>query len=376
MGVIRGMWREDFAIQPDIGHEYLCFCVASLLCVLSISLVGTIKTYDADETIFGAEQHIISGCGMVNVHNATGPGFSDGSWGDEEVCTPDTGIPPPPPVYSIIFIMDAPRIYMGHPSRICLTQTVPVAGTCVSVEKMVYSVVAFMLLSGTCCIITGLRFEPRPPHILAYPRGNQVEYFTLGLVIHRLEQWNKAAHPVFPPGITSAAVSLFIVHGLITFVTWMKCLGTGESQEQGWFMAMFVWSIVTVFGEAAFAILGKLPNGADCGTCMVVTFGAFLIVLSGIGVIATTMNDTQVLVLSWMPQSYLWGIPAGPGFTVKRPIRKEELAPLLRSRLILILLPSRIWRALHESVNFVHDPEKQYKSLSVAPRPGGLWGIE
>ena len=33
---------------------------------------------------------------------------------------------------------------------------------------------------------------------------------------------------------------------------------------------------------------------------------------------------------------------------------------------------SRIWRALHESVNFVHDPEKQYKSLSVAHRPGEI----
>ena len=64
-------------------------------------------------------------------------------------------------------------------------------------------------------------------------------------------------------------------------------------------------------------------------------------------------------------------VPAGPGFTVKRPIRKEGLAPLLHSRLILLLLASRIWRALHESVNFVHDPEKQYKSLSVAHRPGG-----
>ena len=64
-------------------------------------------------------------------------------------------------------------------------------------------------------------------------------------------------------------------------------------------------------------------------------------------------------------------IPAGPGFTVKRPIRKEEVPPLLHSRLILLLLASRIWRALHESVNFVHDPEKQYKSLSVAHRPGG-----
>ena len=36
------------------------------------------------------------------------------------------------------------------------------------------------------------------------------------------------------------------------------------------------------------------------------------------------------------------------------------------------VLASRIWRALHESVNFVHDPEKQYKSLSVAHKPGGL----
>eukprot|EP01048_Picozoa_sp_COSAG05_P018875 COSAG05_NODE_2844_length_2580_cov_32.166062_2_plen_92_part_00 len=53
-------------------------------------------------------------------------------------------------------------------------------------------------------------------------------------------------------------------------------------------------------------------------------------------------------------------IPAGPGFTVKRPIRKEVLGPLLHSRLILVLLAGRIWRALHESVNFVHDPEKQY----------------
>ena len=63
--------------------------------------------------------------------------------------------------------------------------------------------------------------------------------------------------------------------------------------------------------------------------------------------------------------------PTGPGFTVKRPIRKEVISPLLHSRLILLLLASRIWRALHESVNFVHDPEKQYKSLSVAHRPGG-----
>ena len=64
-------------------------------------------------------------------------------------------------------------------------------------------------------------------------------------------------------------------------------------------------------------------------------------------------------------------VPAGPGFSVKRPIRKEDPGPLLHSRLILVLLASRIWRALHESVNFVHDPEKQYKSLSVAHRPGG-----
>ena len=63
--------------------------------------------------------------------------------------------------------------------------------------------------------------------------------------------------------------------------------------------------------------------------------------------------------------------PAGPGFTVKRPIRKEYLGTPLHSLLILVLLASRIWRALHESVNFVHDPEKQYKSLSVAHRPGG-----
>eukprot|EP01048_Picozoa_sp_COSAG05_P014307 COSAG05_NODE_1608_length_4413_cov_6.524108_1_plen_184_part_00 len=46
-------------------------------------------------------------------------------------------------------------------------------------------------------------------------------------------------------------------------------------------------------------------------------------------------------------------------------------ATLLQSRLILVLLASRIWRALHEYVKFVHDPETQYKSLSVAHRPGG-----
>ena len=53
-------------------------------------------------------------------------------------------------------------------------------------------------------------------------------------------------------------------------------------------------------------------------------------------------------------------LPAGPGFPVKRPIRKEVLGPLLHSRLILVLLAGRIWRALHESINFIHDPEKQY----------------
>eukprot|EP01048_Picozoa_sp_COSAG05_P016439 COSAG05_NODE_2113_length_3545_cov_82.901335_2_plen_355_part_00 len=57
--------------------------------------------------------------------------------------------------------------------------------------------------------------------------------------------------------------------------------------------------------------------------------------------------------------------PAGAGFHVKRPIRKGVLGPLLHSRLILVLLANRIWRALHGSVNFVHDPETQYKSLSV-----------
>ena len=79
----------------------------------------------------------------------------------------------------------------------------------------------------------------------------------------------------------------------------------------------------------------------------------------------TRSTDLQKMVIS--------STPAGPGFTVKRPIRKEEVLvpPLLHSRLILLLLASRIWRALHESVNFVHDPEKQYKSLSVAHRPGG-----
>ena len=30
----------------------------------------------------------------------------------------------------------------------------------------------------------------------------------------------------------------------------------------------------------------------------------------------------------------------------------------------------RIWRALHEYVNFVHDPEKQYRSLSACWNPG------
>ena len=32
----------------------------------------------------------------------------------------------------------------------------------------------------------------------------------------------------------------------------------------------------------------------------------------------------------------------------------------------------RIWRVLHEYVDCVHDPEKEYKSLSVAHRPGGI----
>ena len=70
-------------------------------------------------------------------------------------------------------------------------------------------------------------------------------------------------------------------------------------------------------------------------------------------------------------------VPAGPGFPVKRPIRKQYLGTALHSRLVLVLLASRIWRALHESVNFVHDPEKQYKSLSVAQshRPGALGWI-
>ena len=63
--------------------------------------------------------------------------------------------------------------------------------------------------------------------------------------------------------------------------------------------------------------------------------------------------------------------PAGPGFTAKPPIRKQVLTLTLHSRLILLVLASRIWRALHESVNFLHDPETQYKSLSVSHRPGG-----
>ena len=55
------------------------------------------------------------------------------------------------------------------------------------------------------------------------------------------------------------------------------CLGTDESQEQGWFMWMLIWSVVTVAAEVAYAKAGKLPNGADCGTCMVITMGAFFI---------------------------------------------------------------------------------------------------
>ena len=65
------------------------------------------------------------------------------------------------------------------------------------------------------------------------------------------------------------------------------------------------------------------------------------------------------------------GSPAGPGFPVKRPIRKQYLGTALHSWLILLLLASRIWRARHGSVNSVHDSEKQCKSLSVAHRPGG-----
>ena len=33
-----------------------------------------------------------------------------------------------------------------------------------------------------------------------------------------------------------------------------------------------------------------------------------------------------------------------------------------------------IWRALHEYVNVVHDPEKQYRSLS-APQNAGVLGV-
>ena len=92
----------------------------------------------------------------------------------------------------------------------------------------------------------------------------------------------------------------------------------------------------------------------------------------GSEVIAPAVCLSLVTIHSTAVPRYYSCTPAGPGFTVKRPIRKQELAPALLSRLILLLLASRIWRALHESVNFVHDPEKQYKSLSVAHRPGGL----
>ena len=38
--------------------------------------------------------------------------------------------------------------------------------------------------------------------------------------------------------------------------------------------------------------------------------------------------------------------------------KKFQFGPKKLKKLI------RIWRALHEYVNFVHDPEKQYRSLS------------
>ena len=122
MGLVRGMWRADFAIHSDIGNEYLCFCVVGLLIVLATSLYGTLKTRDADEMIFGAENHIISDCGMVNVHNASVNPMSDEAQDDAASCTPATG-------------------------------------QCGAVEKMAYASLSFVLLSGTCCIMTGLRLE-------------------------------------------------------------------------------------------------------------------------------------------------------------------------------------------------------------------------
>ena len=59
--------------------------------------------------------------------------------------------------------------------------------------------------------------------------------------------------------------------------------------------------------------------------------------------------------------SLVVGLHTGPIFDRLRSEADFCIGPQTENRLKKLI---RIWRALHEYVNFVHDPEKQYRSLS------------
>jgi hypothetical protein len=237
MIALRFVWKEDFAQQPALGNEHLCFAVASILVCFGLALYGTIVTYDDNAMLIDSDAHFISGCGAIKV-------LAD-NVSEVVAASPET---------------------INPASGACI----PENGKCGVTESMVYAALACSTVTLVSCALAGAKLE-----------GS------------RSAADGEGVAKIFPRGVDATSLSNFLLHGVLNAVFWIKCVSSEESQEQAYFIWLLIVSCVTVLAQVAYATL--VLKGPTAGTCALLTLAIGWITFAAVGVHITSTEDTQWL---------------------------------------------------------------------------------
>ena len=276
---LRKKWNKDFMERPDMGSRYLYFAVMATVVLIVLSIIGLAMTSSSASWEMDEDTHILSECKDTSNMNSSR-------------ISADTD--------SADMTMDEldESIQEDAKNEGCTQTSTDIDGTstqgdcvfdcpdqCGAPERMLYSVGAFVMLTGSLGMTGCMRLE--------------------GM---KLSPWQTS--------VTTITLAPFIVYGVLTAVFWVKCVSSNSTQEDTYFIAVLVWTIVVSIGQVLYSAHKKTIG--ECGFCTLMTILVMILIFASIGVHVTVTNEQQFFqTCALMDDSALTtdggGAEAGPG---------------------------------------------------------------
>ena len=238
--VLRKRWDSDFEEKPDLGANYVCFCGFCTVALIAFCIFGLAKTsanstdgYDAVE-----HSHVLSSCNdLSNLNSSIADEFADGTSDGDGLC-------------------DRPDAPAGCEDAIIQLAAGDCRDQCGAPERMLYSVGAFVMITGSLGCIGLMRLD-----------GTEKMQPT----------WN------------GATLAPFFVHGCLAGVFWFRCVSLDSSQEHTFFIAQLVWTLIAAAGQGILAAHKRLLK--DFGFHLLMCPVTLMLIFISIGVHVTVTQD-------------------------------------------------------------------------------------